>query len=168
MMQLFVSDKGFVKVYGMKTVKDIPDAIKLFCKEVGVPKAIIVDPHPNQTSDKVRNFCRKVGTTLSVLENSTQHSDRAELYIGLMKKAVGKDMRESNSPMKLWCYSCERRSTIMTLTANNLFQLQGQNPYMSTLGEMGDISNLCQFAWYKWVYFRQKTAAFPYQKEELG
>ena len=56
----------------------------------------------------------------------------------------------------------------MTLTASNLFQLQGQNPYMSTLGEMGDISNLCQLAWYKWIYFWQQTAAFPYQKEELG
>ena len=56
----------------------------------------------------------------------------------------------------------------MTLTANNLFQLQGQNPYMATLGEMGDISNLCQFGWYEWVYFRQNTARFPYQKEELG
>ena len=56
----------------------------------------------------------------------------------------------------------------MTLTANNLFQLQRQNPYLSTLGEMGDISNLCQFGWYEWVYFRQKTAAFPYPKEQLG
>ena len=39
---------------------------------------------------------------------------------------------------------------------------------MATLGEMGDISNLCQFKWYKWVYFWQNIAAFPYQKEELG
>ena len=42
----------------------------------------------------------------------------------------------------------------MALTSNNLFQLEGQNPYMATLGEMGDISNLCQFGWYEWVYFR--------------
>ena len=39
---------------------------------------------------------------------------------------------------------------------------------MATLGEMGDISNLCQFGWYEWVYFLQHTAVFPYQKEELG
>lgn len=31
----------------------------------------------------------------------------------------------------------------LTVTAKNLFQLQGQNPYLTTLGEMGDISNLC-------------------------
>ena len=50
----------------------------------------------------------------------------------------------------------------MTLIANNLFQLQGHNPYLSTLGNMGDISNLYQFGWYDWVYFRQKTAAVTY------
>ena len=38
---------------------------------------------------------------------------------------------------------------------------------MATLGEMGDISNLCQFGYYEWVYFRQKTPAFQFQKEEL-
>ena len=56
----------------------------------------------------------------------------------------------------------------MTLTVNNLFQLQGLNPHMVTLEEMADISNLCQFGWYEWVYFRQQTAQFPQQEEVLG
>ena len=56
----------------------------------------------------------------------------------------------------------------MTLTVNNIFQSQGQNPYTETLGEMGDISYLCKFGWYEWMYLRQKTAAFTFQKEELG
>ena len=38
---------------------------------------------------------------------------------------------------------------------------------MDTLGEMGDISNLCQFGWYEWVYFCHKSAAFLFQKEQL-
>ena len=67
-MQLFVSDKDFVKVYGMKSETEILNAVKMFCKEVGVPKAVIVDPSPNQKSDKVRQFFHKVGTTLRVLE----------------------------------------------------------------------------------------------------
>ena len=103
MMQLFVSDMGFVKVYGMKSEKEFLNAVKLFCKEVGAPRAIIVDPHPSQTSNEVRQFMNNVGTTLRVLEESTQHADRAELYIGLMKGGVGKDFRESNAPLKLWC-----------------------------------------------------------------
>ena len=77
-------------------------------------------------------------------------------------------MRESNSPMRLWCYACEQRAYFMNLTANNMFQLEGQNPYMATLGEMGDISNLFQFGRYAWVHFCQNTPSFPYQKYELG
>ena len=142
-MQLFVSNKGFVKVYG--TEKEFINTLKLFCKEVGAPQAFIIDRTQAQTSKKVRHFLGQVGTTLRVLKGESQHAARAELYTGLMKSAVGKDTREANSKMQLWCYACERRASIITLTANNLFQLEGQNPYMATLGEMGDISNLCRF-----------------------
>ena len=68
MMQLFMSDKGFVKVYGMKYEKEFTNALKLFCKEVGAPKSIIVDSSRTEKSNKVRKFLNKVGTTLRVLE----------------------------------------------------------------------------------------------------
>ena len=168
MMQLFVSDKGFVKVYGMTTTKDIPKAQRLFVKEVGVPNAFIVDPHSAQKSHEVRKFCNDIGSTLRVLEESTQHANRAELYIGLLKESVRKDLRETHAPLRLWDYCAERRASIYNLTAKPLFQLQGQNPHLATFGEMGDISNLCQFGWYEWVYFRQGSALFPHNKEHLG
>ena len=168
MMQLFVSDRGFVKFYGMKSEKEFVKALKLFFKEMGSPKAFIVDTHPSQKSNEVRTFLNKVGKKIRVLEESTQHYDRTELYIGLMKIGVRKGILETNSPMRLCCYACEWRSAIMTLTSKNIFQLQGQNTYMATLVEMGDTPNLCQFGWYEWVYFFQNTADFPFQKEELG
>ena len=77
-------------------------------------------------------------------------------------------MRESNSPMQLWCYACEQRASVMNLTANNMFQLEVQNPHMETLGEMGDISKFFQLSWYAWVHFCQNTDSVPYQKYELG
>ena len=36
------------------------------------------------------------------------------------------------------------------------------------MGEPGDISNLCQFGWYEWCYFRQGKKEFPEPAEELG
>ena len=151
----------------MKYEKEFVKALKIFCKEVESPKAFILDTHPYNKSNKVRTFLNKVGITLRVLEESTHNSDRAELYIGLNKTGVGKDMRETNYPMRLWFYACERRTENMSLAANFLFQLQGKNPYIATIGDMGDISNLYQFGWYEWVYLNQKTAAFPFQKELL-
>lgn len=64
MMQILVSDKGFEKVYRMKSLKDIPAAIKLFAKEVGAPNAVVCDPQANQKSQEVKDFCHKIGSTL--------------------------------------------------------------------------------------------------------
>ena len=97
-MQIFVSDKGFVKVYGMASVTQISQAIRLFDKEVGVPNCFVCDPQANQKSKEVRDFCHRIGTTLRILEERTQHANRSELYIGILKEALRKDMREANPP----------------------------------------------------------------------
>ena len=77
-------------------------------------------------------------------------------------------MCESNSPLCLWDYCVERRARINNLTAKNAFRLHGSTPHTLTTGDEGDISNLCQYGWYEWCYFRDHTAAFPNNKEVLG
>ena len=62
----------------------------------------------------------------------------------------------------------ERRALISQATSKKLFQLQGSNPHTATFGTQADISNLCHFGWYEWVYYRDKLAKFPFQKECLG
>ena len=83
-----------------------------------------------------------------MLEEHTQWSNLSEIYVGITKESVRKDMRESDIPLVLWYYCAERRAQINNLTAKNLFQIQGQNPRMETLGEEGDISNICNFQWF--------------------
>ena len=58
----------------------------------------------------------------------------------------------------------------MYLTVRDLFQIQGRNPHTSTFGEEGDISHLCQFAWYEWVYLYDDSSAtrFPFLKAIIG
>ena len=166
--QIFVSDKGFVAIYLMKKRSDFYDALQLFCKEVGVPINLVVDPSGEQTSTKVKRFSNQVGMTLKVLEESTQWANRAELYVGLFKEAIRQDMRKSNSPIVFWDYCATRRSIIHNLTPKNLFQLRGETPIAATFGVQGDISKVAQFNWYDWCYFREQTDQFPFQKEQLG
>ena len=54
------------------------------------------------------------------------------------------------------------------MTAKDVFQLQGQTPHFATFGEEGDISNICQFGWYEWVYFRETPAKLPFPAYVLG
>ena len=101
MLQLFVSDKGFVAVYPMERKSQFHDCLQVFCKEVGVPISLVVDPSKEQTSKAVKRFCNQAGTTLRVLEEHTQWANRAELYIGFLKEAIRKDLKRSNCPMVL-------------------------------------------------------------------
>ena len=70
MIQLFVSDKGYLAIYPMRKRSEFKDALHLFCKEIGVPESLVVDPSGEQTSKDVRKFCNQVGTTLRILQEA--------------------------------------------------------------------------------------------------
>jgi hypothetical protein len=128
--QLFVTDKGFVYMVPMKKESEVLQAVKQFVKAIGAPEAIIWD---------------EIGTTLRVLEENTPLTNMAELYIGLLKETVQKDMKESDCPLALWDYCTGRRARIDNLTARNLFSHDGNMPHQDMTGKEGDISNLCQY-----------------------
>ena len=85
----------------MKKWADVLQAMTKFMKEVGVPDAIICDGAGEHTSNNMRQLYNNTDTTLRILERGTPWANKAELYIGIIKEAVRKDMRESNSPMPL-------------------------------------------------------------------
>ena len=114
---------------------DLPSALKQFAKEIGAPTAIVADMSGEQMSNKIRNLCNEMGTSLRALEEGTPWSNKAELYIGLLKEAVRKDMRESDSPLAFWDYCVERRARINNLTAKDRFNLHGSNAHTSLLAE---------------------------------
>jgi hypothetical protein len=102
------------------------------------------------------------------LEEGTPWANMAELYIGLLKEAVRKDMKEQDSSMVLWDYCIERRARIHNLTAKSNFKLHGSNPYTSTVEEDRDISNLCQFGLYEWYYYREHTESWGECLDQQG
>ena len=83
-----------------------------------------------------------------------------ELYIGLIKELIRKNVRETNSPLVLWEYCAELQACMFNVTAKKLVQLQGSTPHMATFGTQGDIPNICQFKRYELVYFRNGSQKF--------
>jgi hypothetical protein len=141
--QLFITDKGFVYVVPMKSKSEVLQALKQFAKEVGASEAIICDAAREQTSQELRRFCNDIGSTLRILEEGTPWANKAELYIGLIKEATRKDMKELNCPLVFWDYCVDRRARINNLTAKDTSKLHGTNAHIAMTGEEGDISNLC-------------------------
>ena len=130
-------------VYPKKAKTEIVNAVKAFGKEIGVPTALILDPEGTQTLRELEKVTTDLCCPLKFLERRTQWANLAELYIGLLKKAVRKDMKDSDSPLKFWDYCAERHVLINNLTSKNLFQLNGVYTNLKIVGEPGDISNLC-------------------------
>ena len=145
----------------MRRKSEVLHAIKQFAKEIGAPTSIIVDMAGEQMSQEVRKFCNDIGTTLQALEEGTPWSNKAELYIGLLKEAVQKDMHESDSPMCLWDYCVERQARINNLMAKDNFKLHGTTPHTVTLAEEGDISSLCQLDGMSGATIVNKPLPFP-------
>ena len=173
-VQVYVSDKGFIFIYFMTGTnqKEYLQALRAFCREVGVPNTLVCDPHPTQHSREVKNYLAEVGTRLKVLERSTQWADLAERFIGLLKSGVRADLRESNAPMVFWDYCLDRRVMIMNLTARTTHKLRGINPYTATTFQTADISNIATFGWFEWVYCLEDSKSslhkFPKAREKLG
>ena len=166
--QIFATDKGYIACYPMTSKAEVKKAIRLFCKEVGVPSAFICDQSGEQTSHDVTNFIGDVGSSLRLLEEGTPWANRAELVIGHLKASVRDDMRSSSSPIVLWDYCMERRARINNLTAKSMYQLRGVTPYETVHGREGDISVLATFSWYEPVYYLDHGSAFPMARECLG
>lgn len=172
--QVYVSDKGFIHIHFMTALNQgaYMEALRGFCKEVGVPTTLVCDPHATQKSAAVRKFLYEVGTTLRVLERATQWANLAERFIGLLKNGVRADLRDSDAPLVLWDYCMERRVRIMNLTARSTHKLQGLNPYTKTFHQTADISNICNFGWFEWCYYREDSRSayhkFPKALEKLG
>ena len=165
--QVFVSDKGYIYVCPMRKESDYYDALKQFSKKVGAPEILVCDGSKTQKKREVKEYLNKIGTRLRVLEQRTQWANRAELWIGIMKEAVRRDLRMSHSPLVFWDYCLERRALIINATARDNFKLQGQTPHMTIHGREPDISNLL-FGWFEWVYYLDDSEKFPYPRECLG
>ena len=135
-------------------------ALKEFAKDVGASEVLVCDVHLTQKQHVVKEFLLQIGT--SVLEVKTQWANWAELYIGLIKEATRKDMKATGSPVVLWDYCMKCRALIFQVTAKKLFQLNGTNPHTATFGTEADISHICNFGWYEWVYYRTQSAQYPF------
>jgi hypothetical protein len=156
-VQVFVTEDNHTHVVSMSKKDNLPFAVKDYFKSVGVPSALVCDPTKEQILGETRRLCEQASCDIHPLEKGAKFANRA----------VCQD-RKSNCPMNLWCYCLQRRCEINNATAAGNPALQGTNPHTRMTGQKYDISNLCQFGWYEWVYFRdEKRNDFLIQSQAL-
>ena len=77
-------------------------------------------------------------------------------------------MVRSAAPKRLWDDCLEREAYIRSLTAHDIYRLDGQVPETVVSGETADISPFALFKWYKWVMFRDTSVTCPGDSMVLG
>ena len=68
MMEIFVSDKGFVYMVPMKYRGEFHLALNIFDEYIGVKISLILESSGEKTYAIVTKMCHKMGTTLKILE----------------------------------------------------------------------------------------------------
>ena len=168
MAQIFATDFNFVHVQLMRSRSDLHLALKEFFKTFGVPSTIICDNIKEQIQGKARELCNLVSCPVVPILAYTPKQNRAELYVRIMKRKMSQALKITNAPMKLWCYLAETLPRIHNSTAHDHYLLKGLTPLGKMTGVPPDISHLCQFAWYEWVYYRDPAIKFPFNPMQLG
>ena len=71
-------------------------------------------------------------------------------------------------PERLWDYCAELQAKIRCHKAHDTPTLNFQVPKNVVTVNTADISELVEFGWYQWIYYRDATTYFPLSEEELG
>jgi hypothetical protein len=86
--------------------------------------------------------------------------NQAKSEIREVKRLASKWTVKSQSPRRLWDHAIELASILRSHLALDMYKLNSQVPETIMLGQTADISFICSFAWYNWVYYKKQNAAF--------
>jgi hypothetical protein len=79
-------------------------------------------------------------------------------------------MVKIGAPKCLWDHCIKLEGLIRSHTTNDIYATGGEVPETIMKGGTADISQICEFAWYAWVMFRNtvNTISFPNKRLTLG
>jgi hypothetical protein len=144
------------------------EGLSLLFQREGVPNTLIMDGAKEQVMGEFRKKRREVGSRVKQTEPHTPWSNMAESAIRELKRSVGRQMVRSRSPNWIWDHCLEREAYIRSLTAHDIYRLNGQVPETVVSGDTAEISQFAIFSWFEWVMFRDTAMTYSDDKMVLG
>jgi len=167
MGQLYTNDIGFSKIYPMRLKSEVPDTLKTFIHDVGIPSAIHADEARELMEGKFRSLCKEFGIQVTYNEPHSPWQNRAEAGIKELKRHAHRKMKARNVPLRLWDFCCRWSCDVRSRTASNSFALEGRTPYEVVMGHTPDISSLAEFDFYEPVWYYESNN-FPEPKRLIS
>ena len=74
-----------------------------------------------------------------------------------LKKGSDRVLIKSGAPKGLWDNCLELKSCIKSNTAHSIYKLYGEVPETIMSREISNMSQFCEFEWFKWVMFQDEN-----------
>jgi Reverse transcriptase (RNA-dependent DNA polymerase) len=164
--QVYCTDFDWTRVYPMKSKSEAHYTLDMVHQEFGAFRVMIPDNAKELTEGAFRDKLRRAGTVIAPVEAYSPNQNRAESAIRELKRMYRRTMIATKAPEGLWDHCFQLMSEIRSHTALNLMRLGGETPTTYLTGETADISHLCQFGWYDYVWWLDVTDKL--QNKKLG
>jgi hypothetical protein len=107
---------------------------------------------------------------MQVTESYSPWQQAAEGCICKLKRGVSRKMVRTGAPKRLWGHCIKLEGLICSHTADDIFATGGEILETIMKGGTADISQICEFAWYDWIFFHDTVnmIAFPDDRLTLG
>lgn len=122
-------------------------------RRVGVPNTLIPDNAGELTAGEFRRKALRAQSTIRPIEAHTPNANLAEDGIRELKRMYRRAMIRTNSPRCLWDLCLVYHAYVRSHSCLSIRQLDGEVPQTLLTGDTADISHICEFGWYDWVWY---------------
>jgi len=166
--QAYATSFGWSRIHPMQQKGEAHNTLSLLFQRDGVPPTMIVDNSKEQTQGDFRRKLHEADCHLKQTEPYSPWMQACEGCIRELKRGSSRQMIRTGSPKCLWDHSIELQAYIRSCTSNGIYMTAGQTPETIMSRSTADISNICEFAWFDWVMFRDNVPTYPDDKLILG
>ena len=163
--QIFANEKYFAAIYPMDKKSKAGDALRVFCKEFGVPDRLRYDGSKEQTGRKTefQKQVRRHDIKTHAIEPDLHNQSPAEGVVREVRRKWYRVMVKKNVPRKFWDYGMRWVCEIMQRTHLRGARVDGGVPLQAVTGETVEISEYLDFGFYDRIWYRDNAGLGPQQ-----
>ena len=161
--QIFANKQYFAKLYPMDSKGKAGDALKVFCREFGIPDNLTFDGSKEQ-GGKNTEFMKQINKhniDYHVTEPDHHKQNPAEGVIHEVRRKWYRVMVRKRVPTRLWDYGMSWVTDIMSLTYTSAGDINGCIPRSRLTGETAEISEFLDFGFYDYVWYKDNAGLGP-------
>ena len=157
--QIFANDKYFATFFPMSNKTQCGDALRVFCREFGVPATLRYDGSKEQTgkNTEFQKTIRRNDIRTHQSEPDLHNQSPAEGVVREVKRKWFRTMFKKRVPRKYWDYGFRWCCNVMQRTYLRSHRIDGGVPLQFVTGDTIDISDHIEFGFYNRVWYRDNA-----------